>query len=154
MPASPVESAWRALLGEIMFSAQTSKALVLAGGILVLTGSAAWAVTNVSGTIQGTINVNFATAPASGTQITCTLILIGSDTLAPTESNSVTVTVGGTTASCSVPVRYKWRVQNPNSNMAISYSVSGPTRTSSGIFDVIQMPANGTKTNVTIGVAQ
>jgi len=137
-----------------MLSARNLKAMLLVGMVFALGSSPGKAATNMAGTIQGTINVNFASAPATGTQVTCTLILVGSDTLAPSDTSSVTVTVNGSSASCNVPVRYKWRVQNTNSNMAISYSVSGPTRTSSGIFDVIQMPANGTKTNVTIGVAQ
>jgi hypothetical protein len=138
-----------------MVNARILKATLLTGTLLAASGLPAWAAAStVNGTVNATINVNFAVAPASGAQVTCTLILVGSDALAPSDTSSVTMTVNGSSASCSLPVRYKWRVQSTTSDMAISYSVSGPARTSSGIFEVLALPPNGTKTKVTIGVAQ
>jgi hypothetical protein len=87
--------------------------------------------------------------------VSCGLSLISSDQLSPADSNSVTVTVSGATAICPITINYKWRLTTPTSDtMTIAYSVSGPSQSSSGLFDIITQPAEGTVTTLAIGVVQ
>jgi hypothetical protein len=38
--------------------------------------------------------------------------------------------------------------------MTIAYSVSGPAQVSSGIYNIITVPANGATTNVAVAIEQ
>jgi hypothetical protein len=107
-----------------------------------------------AGTVTGFITVTFATAPGAGTRVSCALSLVGDDALNPTDSKFTSVAVNGTTATCRVPVRYKWTVNNPASHMTIAYSVSGPTQSSSGIAKVIPLPANNANFGVSVAINQ
>jgi hypothetical protein len=80
--------------------------------------------------------------------------LIGSDTLAPSDSQFVNATVSGSTATCPLTLHYKWRLSSVATNMTIAYSVSGPAQVSSGIYEIITVPANGVKTTVTVAIQQ
>jgi hypothetical protein len=111
--------------------------------------------TIVGGTVVATFTVTFKVAPASGSTVSCSLALISSDQLAPSESKSKTETVSDSTATCKVRVHYSWSLTTPASDtMTIAYSVQGPVQTSTGISNIITMPANGTVTTEAIAVTQ
>ena len=51
---------------------------------------------------------------------------------------------------------YRWRLTTPaEDTMTIAYSVVGPTQTSSGLVNIIPMPADGSQLGpMNIGVTQ
>ncbi|MGH6839520.1 MAG: hypothetical protein ACREDT_12120 [Methylocella sp.] len=111
--------------------------------------------TIVGGTVVATITVTFKVAPASGSTVVCGLSLISSDQRSPSDTKSKTGTVSGSAATCVVRVHYSWPLTTPASDtMTIAYSVQGPVQTSSGITNIISMPANGAVTTEAIGVTQ
>jgi hypothetical protein len=80
--------------------------------------------------------------------------LIGDDVNAPTDSKFTSAAVSGTGAVCKIALHYKWLIESATSKMTIAYSVSGPSQTSSGIADVIPVPAKGTTTTEAIAITQ
>lgn len=111
--------------------------------------------TIVTGTAVAKITVTFKVAPPSGSTVSCSLSLISNDQRAPSDTNSISEAVSGSAATCKVKVHYSWPLTTPASDtLTIAYSVQGPTQTSTGITDIISMPANGTQTIVNIGVTQ
>jgi hypothetical protein len=111
--------------------------------------------TIVGGTVVATITVTFKVAPAPGSTVSCSVSLISSDQRAPSDTKSKTGTGSGATEICKVRVHYSWPLTTPASDtLTIAYSVEGPIQTTSGLFDVISMPANGTVTTLAIGVTQ
>jgi hypothetical protein len=116
--------------------------------------SPASAVTDRTGTVVATLTVTFVSAPPAGSTVSCGVALIGSDTLAPSDSKSVSAPVTNSTAVCKLTVHYKWRVESTTSTMTIAYSASGPIQTSSGIYNIITVPGNGVTTTVAVAVTQ
>jgi hypothetical protein len=109
----------------------------------------------VTGTAVATITVTFTGAPPSGSTVSCSLSLISNDQRAPSDTQSISAPVSGTTAICNITMNYKWRPTTPASDtMTIAYSVQGPVQNSSGITNIIPMPANGTTKIITIAVTQ
>jgi hypothetical protein len=122
---------------------------------MILPGLALAAVVKVKGSAVATITVTFKVAPPSGSTVSCSLSLISSDQLAPTDSSSVSVTVSGSTAICPITIDYKWRLTTPSTDtLTIAYSVQGPIQSSSALYDVITQPAEGTVTTLAFGVVQ
>jgi len=126
---------------------------------------AAWAMTlpalalpppiKVTGSAVATITVNFKVAPPSGSTVSCSLLLISNDQRAPSDTQSQDAAVSGSAATCNITLHYKWRLTTPASDtLTIAYSVQGTTQTSSGLYDIIAQPADGTPTIVNIGVVQ
>lgn len=101
----------------------------------------------VSGTAQATITVNFVVPPAASSTISCTLSLSSNDARGPADSQTVTAVVNGATGVCNITMYYRWRLTVPTQDsMTISYSVTGPVQTSSGVVNIIPMPHDGTTT--------
>jgi hypothetical protein len=122
---------------------------------MILPGLALAAVAKVKGSAVATITVNFKVAPPSGSTVSCSLELISSDQLGPSDTNSVTATVSGSTATCNITMYYKWRLMTPSTDtLTVAYSVQGPIQTSTALYDIITQPADGTVTTLTIGVIQ
>jgi hypothetical protein len=91
-----------------------------------------------------TITVTFTAAPPAGSTISCSLSLISNDPRNPSDTNSISAPVTGSTAVCNITMYYYWRLTSgSNDTMTIAYSVQGPAQTSNGIVGVIAMPANG-----------
>lgn len=111
--------------------------------------------TIVTGSAAATITVTFTVAPPAGSTVSCNLSLLSSDARAPSDSKTIDAPVSGSTATCIVKVNYKWRLTTPATDtMTIAYSVQGPNQTSSGLVNVIAMPADGTNLSQSIGVTQ
>jgi hypothetical protein len=122
---------------------------------MTLPGLALAAVDKVKGSAVATITVTFKVAPPSESTVTCSLALISSDQLAPSDTQSVTATVSGSAATCNITMHYKWRVMTPSTDtLTIAYSVQGPIQTSSAVYEIITQPADGTVTTLAIGVIQ
>ncbi len=111
-------------------------------------------VTTVSGVVSAKLTLSFASAPPTGSTVSCAVALIGSDSLSPSDSESVNAPVSGSSAVCNLTIHYKWRIASLTSTMTIAYSVSGPLQDSSAIYEVITMPPNGATTIVTNSVQQ
>ncbi len=147
-----------------------AKRKILRGLVLkaVAASFAAWAMTlpalaqlaapvYVTGSAAATITVTFTVAPPTGSTVSCSLALLSSDPRAPSDSASVTSTVSGSTATCTVTVNYRWRLTSTSlstDTMTIGYSVQGPVATSSGLVNIIPMPANGTHLTQSFAVTQ
>jgi len=114
----------------------------------------ALAVTEVSGTIVATLTITFVSAPPKGSAVSCNLSLFGSDVLAPSDSQSVSAPVSGSSAVCKLTVHYGWRLESTTSTMTIAYSVQGPVQSSSGLYSTMTMPQNGTTTTVALAITQ
>lgn len=113
------------------------------------------AATSVMGSVVATFTITFVVAPPSGSTVSCSLALISSDQRAPSDSNSVSAPVTGSTATCPLTMYYKWRLTTPSSDtMTIAYSVQGPVQVSSGLANIIPMPADGTISTFIIKVTQ
>jgi hypothetical protein len=110
--------------------------------------------TIVTGTVAAKLTITFVTAPPAGSTVSCNVALIGSDTRAPSDSQFVNAAVSGSTATCTLTLHYKWRLTSVATNMTIAYSVSGPAQVSSGIYNIITVPANGATTNVAVAIEQ
>ena len=96
------------------------------------------------GSVSAVITVNFKTPPAAGSTVSCSLSLISNDARGESDSNGATAAVSGSQAICSVTIPYKWALTTPNADtMTMAYSVQGPVQYSSGIFNIIVMPAAG-----------
>jgi hypothetical protein len=122
---------------------------------MTLPGLALAAVAKVKGSAVATITVTFKVAPPAGSTVSCSLVLISSDKLSPSDTQSETATVSGSAATCNITMNYKWRLMTPSTDtLTIAYSVQGPVQTSSAIYDVITQPADGTVTTLAIGVIQ
>jgi hypothetical protein len=122
--------------------------------VALMPAPSAAAPVTVSGSVSAKITVTFVTAPPAGSTVLCGVALISNDSLAPSDSKSVTATVSGSSAVCSFPMHYKWTVSSATSAMTIAYSVAGPAQSSSAIFSTITLPPNGRTTNVTVAVTQ
>lgn len=112
------------------------------------------APTTRTGTVAATLTISFVTAPAAGSTVSCSLALLGNDTRSPSDGKFANASVSGSTAVCKIAVHYKWHLSSASSTMTIAYSVTGPTQSSSGIYDTIAMPANGATTTVAVAVTQ
>jgi hypothetical protein len=113
--------------------------------------------TYVSGGANATITVSFTVAPPSGSTVSCSLSLISSDPRGPSDSNSTSAPVNGSTAICQISMHFNWRLTSTSlasDMMSIVYSVAGPSQTSSGIVNIIPMPASGTQLALNIPVTQ
>jgi hypothetical protein len=137
---------------------QASRILKLALASFVL-GAAALPVsaavpTTRTGAVIATFKVRFKVAPPGNSFVSCSVVLIGSDALSPSDTKTASVAVSGSAATCSLKLFYSWRLASPTSNMTIAYSVSGPEQTSSGTYETIVVPANGTNTKVTLAIVQ
>jgi hypothetical protein len=111
----------------------------------------------VTGSATGTITVTFTVAPPALSTVSCSVSLISNDPRAPSDSSSVTAPVSGSTATCVVTVNYRWRLTSANlstDTMTIAYSVQGPVQVSSGLINIIPMPADGTHLSQSFGVTQ
>ena len=110
----------------------------------------------LSGTATATITINFGTAPPSGSTVSCSLSLISNDPRAPSDTKNASVTTtGGASVVCPVAMSYRWRLTNPAADtMTIAYAVQGPTQSSSGIVNIIPMPADGYVANMVFTVNQ
>lgn len=109
----------------------------------------------VTGSAAATITVTFTAAPPSGSTVSCSLSLISSDQRGPSDTNSTTASVNGSSAVCRIQMYFRWRLSVPaNDTMTIAYSVNGPSQTSSGLVNIIPMPASGTALNLNVGVTQ
>ena len=109
----------------------------------------------VSGSAAATITVTFTVAPPAGSNVSCSLSLISSDQRAPSDSKTIDALVSGSTATCVITVNYRWRLTTPTTDlMTIAYSVQGPVQTSSGLINIIAMPADGTHLSQSFGVTQ
>lgn len=107
-----------------------------------------------SGVVQGKFTVRFATAPAAGSRVSCSIALVSDDTRAPTESAATDVPVKGKRAVCTVKVRYHWLLSKADSTIQLVYSVSGPSQNSSGVYDRITVPADGAHTTFSLVLDQ
>jgi hypothetical protein len=113
--------------------------------------------TYVTGGANATITVTFTAAPPAGSTVSCSLSLISSDPRGPSDSNSTSATVSGSTAVCQIAMYYNWRLTSSSlssDTLTIAYSVSGPIQTSSGLVNIIPMPASGSQLNLSIPVTQ
>ena len=110
----------------------------------------------LSGTTNATITIVFGVAPPSGTAVSCSLSLISNDPRAPSDTQNASVTTaGGNTVVCPITLNYRWRLTTPASDtMTIAYGVQGPTQSSSGIVNIIPMPADGYVANMVFTVNQ
>jgi hypothetical protein len=109
----------------------------------------------VTGSATGTITVTFTVAPPALSTVSCSVSLISNDQRAPADSSTVTAPVSGSTATCVVTVNYRWRLTTPSTDtMTIAYSVQGPVQVSSGLINIIPMPADGTHLSQSFGVTQ
>ncbi len=136
----------RALAASFAACAMTLPALAQLAAPVYVTGSAA-----------ATITVTFTVAPPTGSTVSCNLALVSNDPRAPSDSASVTSTVSGSTATCVVTLNYRWRLTSTSLStdlMTIGYSVQGPVATSSGLVNIIPMPADGTHLSQSFGVTQ
>lgn len=115
------------------------------------------APTYVTGAANATITVTFTAAPPAGSTLSCSLSLISSDPRGPSDTNSTSASVSGSSAVCQVAVHFNWRLTSTSlssDTMTIAYSVQGPVQTSSGLVNIIPMPANGTQLTLSIPVTQ
>lgn len=113
--------------------------------------------TYVAGGATATITVTFTTAPPDGSTVSCSLSLISSDPRGPSDTNSVSAPVNGSTATCQINMHFRWRLTSTSvgqDTMTIAYSVQGPAQSSSGLVNTIPMPADGTQLGLNIGVTQ
>ncbi len=109
----------------------------------------------LTGAANATITINYATAPPDGSIASCSLSLISNDPRSPSDTNSASVPVSGSSAVCFVSVRYRWRLTNPAADtMTIAYGVQGPTQSSTGIVNIIPMPGDGYLANLAFTVNQ
>lgn len=110
----------------------------------------------LTGTASATITVAFGTAPPAGSSVSCSLSLISNDPRAPSDTQNASVTTtGGASVICPLTLNYRWRLTTPASDtMTIAYSVQGPTQSSSGIVNIIPMPADGYVANMAFTVNQ
>jgi len=116
--------------------------------------SPALAVTDRTGVVVATLTTTFSSTVPAGFLASCSLTLIGNDTLGPSETQTVTASVSNARAVCKLTVHYNWRLDSVSSQMTIAYSASGPIQSSSGVYEVITVPADGTVTNVAVAVLQ
>ncbi len=146
-----------------MFLRAFAKVAVLTGLVCSASSSAAADTTYplpapvyLSGTANATITIVFDVAPPSGSPISCNLSLISSDPRAPSDTQNVSVTASGdNTVICPISMAYRWRLTNPAADtMTIAYGVQGPTQSSSGIVNIIPMPADGFAANLAFTVNQ
>lgn len=140
--------------------------VVRAGIFAMLATSAAFAADNVTyplpapvyltGTASATITIVFGVAPPSGSNVSCSLSLISNDPRGPSDTQNASVTTsGGNTVICPISLNYRWRLTDPSADtMTIAYSVQGPTQSSSGIVNIIPMPADGYVANMAFTVNQ
>jgi hypothetical protein len=115
------------------------------------------APTYVTGGATATITVTFTVAPPGGSTVTCSVSLISSDPRGPSDTNSTTAAVSGSTATCNITMHFNWRLTSTSlssDQMTIAYSVAGPLQTSSGLVNIIPMPASGTQLTLNIPVTQ
>jgi len=133
---------------------QALRAAVLGFATCAMCWPVSAATVTRTGTVAATLKITFTQAPPDGSSVSCAVTLIGSDTNAPTDSKFISAAVSGTGAVCKIALHYKWLLDSATSKMTIAYSVSGPNQTSSGIADVITVPANGTNTHVAIAITQ
>ena len=120
---------------------------------LILVGAAATFVsaqaqlaapTYVSGSAQATITINFHDWPPENSTVACSLSLSSNDARGPADTLSTTAPVTGNQAICYITIYYRWRLTVPSADtMTISYSATGPIQTSSGVVNIIPMPADG-----------
>lgn len=113
--------------------------------------------TYVTGSDAATITVTFTVAPPAGSTVSCSLALLSNDPRGPSDNASVTATVSGSTATCVITVHYRWRLTSTSlstDTMTIAYSVQGPVQVSSGLINIIPMPADGTHLSNSFGVTQ
>jgi hypothetical protein len=109
----------------------------------------------VTGSALATITVNFKAAPPMGSTVSCGLSLISSDQRSPSDSQTISAPVSGSTAICQITMSYRWRLTVPSSDtMTIAYSVQGPVQSSFGLVNIIPMPADGAQSTFNIGVTQ
>ena len=110
----------------------------------------------LTGAATATITITFGTTPASGSSVSCSLSLISNDPRAPSDTQNASVTTtGGNSVVCPITLNYRWRLTTPSSDtMTIAYSVQGPTQSSSGIVNIIPMPADGYVANMAFTVNQ
>jgi hypothetical protein len=109
----------------------------------------------VTGGATATITVTFTAAPPAGSTVSCSLSLISSDPRGPSDTNSTSAPVSGSSAICQITMHFNWRLTSGSSDtMTIAYSVAGPVQTSSGLVNIIPMPASGTQLNLNIPVTQ
>ena len=132
---------------------------ILKTGVASLAAAAAMtlpalAVTDRTGVVVATLTVTFSSTVPAGFKASCSLTLIGNDTLEPSETQTVTAPVSNSRATCKLTVHYSWRLDSVSSGMTIAYSVSGPIQSSSAIFETITVPADGATTNVGVAVQQ
>jgi hypothetical protein len=126
----------------------------LAACAMSLPASVALADIVRSGTVEASFTIRFTQAPPASSSVSCNLALIGSDALAPSDVKSVSAPVSGTSAVCDVSVPYEWRLKSASSNMTIAYTVSGPQQTSSAIYNIIAVPADGATTVAHVAITQ
>ena len=108
-----------------------------------------------TGAIGASMTITFTVAPPSGSTVSCSLALISNDVRAPSDTQSISAPVNGSTATCQILIYYNWRLTVPaNDTMTIAYSVQGPVQNSSGIIQIIPIPSNGTQRVFTAAVTQ
>ena len=110
----------------------------------------------LTGTANATITVVFGVAPPAGSTVSCSLSLISSDPRSPSDTQSASVTTsGGNSVICPLTLNYRWRLTTPSADtMTIAYAVQGLTQSSSGIVNIIPMPADGYVANMAFTVNQ
>jgi hypothetical protein len=111
----------------------------------------------VSGSVTATITVTFTAAPPAGSAVSCSLSLISNDPRGPSDTNSTSAAVSGSSAVCQITMYYYWRLTAASlssDTMTFAYSVAGPTQTSSGLVNIPPMPPSGAQTVIAIPVTQ
>ena len=97
-----------------------------------------------SGTVNATITITYGVAPAAGSIANCSLSLISSDARSPSDTQTTSAPISGATATCVMTLRYRWRLTTPSTDtMTFAYTVQGPTQSSTGLVNIIPMPADG-----------
>jgi hypothetical protein len=105
------------------------------------------APTFVTGSASANITVTFTPAPPAGSTVSCSLSLISNDPRGPSDTSSTSAAVSGSSATCQISMHFNWRLTSTSlssDTMTIAYSVAGPSQTSSGLVNIIPMPASGT----------
>jgi hypothetical protein len=158
LASRPVRSHGRAtLISTRKLIAGAALAAVTACGMTLPALGQLAAPTYVTGGATATITVTFTAAPPGGSTVSCSLSLISSDPRGPSDTNSTTAAVSGTTAVCNITMHFNWRLTSTSlsaDTMTIAYSVAGPSQTSSGLVNIIPMPANATQLTLNIPVTQ
>ena len=110
----------------------------------------------LTGTANATITVVFGVAPPAGSTVSCSLSLISNDPRSPSDTQNTSVTTsGGNSIICPLTLNYRWRLTTPSADtMTIAYAVQGLTQSSSGIVNIIPMPADGYVANMAFTVNQ